>query len=1155
MASIRNPKTGKILVIPEQYDETGKDLKLQEALDKGYSQVQLIMSPDAKQTKAIPFNSQKIQEARDKGWKIPEEFIAPEKATGTTEGSIARHELEAIASKNGVPFERLDSMVEYVGANPNYRDINRGKASTGTLSRVLLGNIPQFIYREMQSPQEQQAISDLQELANQRSSTIKKTAEIVGGTALPLGGQGAVAARLPASLSKGARNLTAGVSTGAATGAVFAAANSAEGQEVESAIIGAGIGGVLGSFGGSNKRLVATPEDVANISRDIQEQTGKTIIAHIKQSREAHKAVIDVRTRHLVTGQSVSPDDLTVMGEYAANKPALQRLFSVDPKVKLTPDVKQAMGAIDLDATSVRLAKELGWGGGTSFKVGRYYRKPEKYAKSVQQAKEYLKEVRGQAEGPAKVQAAFDRMTDVAITRNLMKTSFKGKDAEAFWQLKALGEAVVDGKYVARGIDRRVGSNLEGELMRMDDATNRLTFILGEADAELKKLGKRAKAVGLDDNDLRQVVETKSARTPEQMEVIGEINNFFEKHRQILGEMNYSIKKKENYFPHIMPDTTEVISRLRRRIGAATEKVGFNFLDSKIGTATPELARAYNLLKQQDPDLIRAVELLNQRKAADAADFLLLARRATVPGGPVQGSRFTDASAAHLREDAIPEFLLTNGLRTSGLNWVRETYRHVMLKDSINEINRVRDILAASKDQRGARYLTNMLGDITGMRPGTFATIMRGGAVGIRTWADGLVDTAVRNPTYTNRAIGAFGDLVKQVQEVWPATLNMAYPNFLGLSPRALLMNMSQIPTMTVPELGPKLGGRYFSKAAGEILRDSTKGYELTLRNPSLARQMNLKVGDVIKTKDVSLYLKNEGMLAQPWTQDLIDAMHSDIKKSLPAEAYTSIANSYSSAAMFFFSKTEEMNRVLTAKMGRELAVDLLNKDADALSWLQTVASIGGKKTIMELVEKGDGAALTRYVQDYLISKTILNYTRQSMSEFGRFMGPMFSMFTKWPTTVLGEVVEQYAVNGFKKGSGELAIRYLAPWVGLAGTGAILAHGAEQLGQEERLKGLTGSKGIEGWAPVTSLEALLGGEFLRSPAADVAGAVGKVVMNPTDGEKVIEAVNDGLMTFAPLMGILRFWAQDVPRVLKNEEVKSFKPLQFLLGIEPEKEEK
>jgi hypothetical protein len=338
------------------------------------------------------------------------------------------------------------------------------------------------------------------------------------------------------------------------------------------------------------------------------------------------------------------------------------------------------------------------------------------------------------------------------------------------------------------------------------------------------------------------------------------------------------------------------------------------------------------------------------------------------------------------------------------------------------------------------------------------------------------------------------------------------------------------------------------------------------VQNPVVAKKLNLKVGDTFRPSPkqrmqfASLYLENAGLRSEPWSQELINALHSDIKKGLPLRVYEQVAEKYSKTSMFFFSFTEGLNRLAASKIGGRLAKDILADDAIARAWVGRIASPGVKNQIIQLATTGKGPELERVVQQYLISKSILNYTRQSMSNFGRFMGPMFSMFTKWPSTVAGEIVEQYVTNGMKKGSLEVGARYVLPWVTLAGLAAALQYWAEQQGQEERIRGITGSKGVEGWAPILATEALLGGEFLKSPAADIWTSLGKVLTNPTDVNALVSAMDDAAMTFLPGMAIGRMWLEDKARIIDNEEPEyRMEPFKLLieegLGIELPKKEK
>lgn len=1167
MGTYRNPKTGQIFVLPEKYDtETGIDSNRTAAVAKGYVPVQVLTDKSLKKQVALP--EAEVPKAREKGWRLPFEVAQGAEGEGLRSGDVSRDEVQTIANKYNVPFEEVDKYLEMTGARPDYRKQDTAAASLWTVSRSAGMNIANFIRRESQAPEVQRAISDLQDLADQRRSTVGTVAEVAGSMAVPIGGLEASAA---AALGKTMAPLKA-ASVAATTGGIQGLASSREGEELSSMLMSAALSGTLGAatsrvFRGKTVPPSATEnaERATELAEEVAARQGKTVQGLVQEARKANETIISTRRAYTTGRAAVDADALEKHGRALVDKPVYAKAAEKARQAGADEaTLFREIASVDLDVETVRLARELGFTPTKKVAAASMVKAPQRFAGTVAKAKQYLKEYTASPDGVRKMDDAFERLTDVRLTKNVMKNQLRHVDPDAHWKLKHAAEAIIDGKYVMRGIDRRLGFNGEQVIADMDDATNQLTMLIADAGVTLKKLERAAEKAGLDASNMRAVIERPGQLTPEQQQVVRDIGEFFEDMRQRAGALGLNIQKRENYFPHIMPNMPETISRVMRRFDDAATKLtdNYNFVTAAVADEATE--RAFKELQRVDPDAIRAVQLLVGRAQPHktGADFLLDVRRAINPGSE-GGREFTDATAMYLREDRIPEFLLVNNLRTGGLNWVQETFRHALLRDHLSELTRMRDVAAAAKDHRAAAYLTGLLQDLTGMRPNSLATMARKGATAVRVWADRQIADAVKNPTLGNRVRARVADTLVDGQQIWPTLLNSAYPNFLGLSPRAALMNLSQLGTMTVPELGAELSARY-TNVGVELLKGAAGQSEFIVRNPLVAKHTGVPVGQVFRPKTakeassfMSLYLENKKFKSEMWSQELVNAMQSDIKKGVGMRAFEYASEKYTRTAMVLFSATETFNRFTAAKIGERLAKDVLAKDEAALKWVRNIKGPGVQKRIVELMQSGNAEELEHVVQQYLISKTILNYTRQSMSNFGRFMGPMFSMFTKWPTTIAGEVVEQYATQGLTAASAEVGRRFLVPWVTLAGLGAALKYAAEQEGQEQRLRALEGSRGIQGWAPVTSLEALLGGEFLKSPAADIFSSAGKVLMNPVDGQKWTQALDDAAMTFVPGMAIGRFVMEDWTRLVENEDPTRFKPASLILetlGIKESKDE-
>lgn len=1128
MATFRNPKTKQIIAVPEQYDtQTGVDINREKMKAKGYEEVVPLFDPAKTKTIMVPNKNEIVNAAKAKGWKEEVEFIPSKEATKTTEGTVSKDELLRIAKTYNVPFEELDSRLEFLGLNPNYRGIDRTKATLGTLGRTIGGNIPQFIERKIQDESLQKAVGDLQRLAGERRSTLAAGAEMAGQLLGPAG--------TSATLAKTAGKTALSVGTAAATGGFTGAAAMEEGEETFGAVLGAGLGVLPVLAKGAKAGAEATADLVRKIKGDVEKGLGKNVDEVIRKARAEAAPVFKAREKIVATG--VADDaDYVVLGERVAGKKSVNIDLS-----KMTPEEKQAklieLGKIDADHKILKTAQELGWEGKVSsvprMVQAKAVAKPTgKFEKTVESAKAFLDAKREAPGGVDEIMKAFQRSTDKDIVNNLMKKSFATDPGQRFAKMAGIFESIIDGKYVARGIDRRLGSNVEGVIQNMDTQTNKLTYILAATHSQVKDLASQIQKSGLDTANFRQYIENPALLkelSQEQQDAVTAVRNFFDTQLETVNklapETGLTLTKRENYFPHITPSLVETIGRIKNRAAELAQKTGVDFLNQS--NITDEM---FKKLKEADPDFIKALQINNNTIIKTPDDFILQYKLAVTPGATKKPAQMTEASASFMRADSMPDFLLENGFETAALNWVQNTYRHLLVKDSLAELQRYRDLARVAKDERAATYLDGLLDDLTGLRRGTPASELRRMTTAMQVWADEGAKTS------TNILQKGFYTAVRDMPELFYTSLNMAYPNFLGFSPRAVLMNLSQIGTMTIPELG-LAGSKYVLPATKNILSVLVNGQTIVLKNPSVAADLGKTVGETVKVRSLTHVLENEGFIGKQYSQELITALLGNAQKSLPTKAYETIANKYSNVAMAMFSGTEILNRGMVVEMGKGIAKDLLQKDAGMLKWLDRVQG-AQKREMWRLIEAGKEAELERAVQDYLLSKTILNYTRQSMSNFGRIMGPMFSMFTKWPSSVTGEVVEQYAVNGFNRGTLELGKRYFAPLAVLVGATAIIDEVAPDSAIKDKL---FGKAGMTSWAPVTSLNAIVGGEFLKSPAADIVTSLGQVVTNP-DASGLVRAANDAAMTFVPGMSILKLALEDIPTYVTGEKQDKFKPI-------------
>lgn len=237
------------------------------------------------------------------------------------------------------------------------------------------------------------------------------------------------------------------------------------------------------------------------------------------------------------------------------------------------------------------------------------------------------------------------------------------------------------------------------------------------------------------------------------------------------------------------------------------------------------------------------------------------------------------------------------------------------------------------------------------------------------------------------------------------AVVSAIYPNYLGFNVRAIVRNLTQPYTMTTRELGIGPRGDLLAlNASRKIIREgfakAQKRYSklglVDERDPTSADFEGLKAG-------LRHYFKNNQM----------------------ARKMDRFIDSYSDTAMAMYAKTDTINRLVTAQMSEDIAKALIRGKTN---WIKNAPKQIQQTIKKQLDENASVDELTQTVGKWLQVKTQLNYAKDDMYEFGREMGPLFAMLSKWPTAVTSDIATKIMKDG-RAGATRASLKYLAPWV------------------------------------------------------------------------------------------------------------------------------
>jgi hypothetical protein len=398
--------------------------------------------------------------------------------------------------------------------------------------------------------------------------------------------------------------------------------------------------------------------------------------------------------------------------------------------------------------------------------------------------------------------------------------------------------------------------------------------------------------------------------------------------------------------------------------------------------------------------------------------------------------------------------------------------------------------------------------------------------------------------------------------------MKQIYPNLMGWNARVILRHMPQPYLMAGQELTGM--GNVFR---GNLLYGNKKVFQgqlatiQALRNgikveatPELASALGeeFQPGKIYTfnsmQKPFARLLQSKGMYgADQHFEAALDDLKQGVSNSMFSRGLNTTSNAVdavSNASMFLFRKADLTNRTTAYFTGQgwgEDFISALNKglketeltgDEKAAVQALTGMEAGYRTLFKEFAREwlsGRGVKtqdqIAQQIKDsaskYLINKGMFDYSRASMSQFGRSAGPFFSMFTTWPINVSSDMVSLVrSPEGVKAGTSKLVEKYFYPLVyGNLLDKILLGESLDNKDSWQRLA--IGSKGFAGWAPTHAVLDLTGRNFFASPAYSAVHDIASMVIDKDVKNKRKSAENLA-REVVPGMGTVRFLTEDLP---------------------------
>jgi hypothetical protein len=876
---------------------------------------------------------------------------------GLVEGKdVTQAEIQDIAARNRTNPELLKMFAPYMGRSVEGEEglVTTARRGIGLVSEAL-GGLPTWLAKKTLSEDEQRAVDELNALTERKKSTLQKAGEIIGGVATPTG--------MVAKAGK------AGIATmGAIEGAMFGLGESKAGEELGSAALGGGIGLAGGAiFGPLILRAGAKAGEPSKVIDDT-----------VEESIEALRKEASPETAQIA--EVVEKQTLDKLPAWKAESARVAD--AVDPE-KLSPELQESIQSF---------SQYLG-GGRVS---------PAESIARVQDLKAKL--------SPDDFEKAYTRhkqLTDDTITREL--AALTKEEPNIVRTLRAVKNAAVDFMSVARNIDRRKGTEIYQELLDATKKTNlyqvelggllRAKVKLNDAYDSLKEAGQIELREALTGTGRYQGLSEKeiAERVPENMkESYNGWRNWFETSRQRANELltmdesgvrtstKEVIAKRENYLPDQMMDMPRAIVAIEQKIREAAKALNVNPLKL---TEADDIKR----LAQSGPmaELVRAATYLTGKAPQTGAELSTVLKKAIEPGSDVYVNELK-ASALMQRTGLMPEFLKEKDIKRLANRWAQQTMRYAYLKDSLANLTQQAQFLRKAGAEDDAKKIERLHDEFLGQAR-FVAKATRQAATWLQTKALRIAarqDDGVSQRFFTN---------IAEAPDVFQNAILNVYPNFLGLSPRAVVQNLVGGLYMMIPEVGNIYGTRAVLPA-----------YLRALKN--------------VGSADYWRALEKEGFIAPQWTTELKEAITSGKAPGIIGRGMDKAA----SVAMSAFEWSEKMNRAVAYETGRMIAKDALAGQKAALKYLDTMPP-RLKKKALDLVKSQDANGVESLITRYFADRTLFSYNRITSSEFSRAVGPLFSMFTKYPSSVAGRILETLAEGGWIDGGKELVRWLMAP--------------------------------------------------------------------------------------------------------------------------------
>ena len=547
--------------------------------------------------------------------------------------------------------------------------------------------------------------------------------------------------------------------------------------------------------------------------------------------------------------------------------------------------------------------------------------------------------------------------------------------------------------------------------------------------------------------------------SPDQQKAITIRQTLLNDGRIVLNNMGANIPQKDNYLTRSALDLYESVGIMKHRAKSLKIldddriKILFKRPDDK-ALRKEWAAEVLDVFKDRDSvrevrRYIRGLEFLNRTKIQSTQQL----RRLTLDLDNLSRNKRTwifDVGSALQKRNAIPNFLRENNADRLILDYVPNNTRGLMMNSAIRGLEADAHALRSLGMNESAdwveRYLLHM-----GGKPGYIAERLQQFRLA---YVDKMEKLFENSPII--KSIPGAEWTAKALPDMLHLMQGSVYPSFLGLNPRAHIRNLSQPFIMTAGEINRGYGDKIAMGAIKDVAKDQVR---LGTRFLSGLHEE----------------LSRKGFVQAEVALEGVNALKRGLSESLPRKT----VETFNKLVMAGYRHSDLFNRAVTLKMSKRIVQDMFSINAAKRANMMT-SKLGKaesaikdfigrmepayKGRIQRLLKQGASQdAIENEVARYLIFKTQFAYGKAGMFQLGREMGPVLSMFTKWPTEIGAELHARLFREG-GKGMETVINKYFYPLAALGFVSTVMG-----LPASPRQKELFYKDGLTSWSPLLGL--------------------------------------------------------------------------------------